>query len=58
MLVDTLGVLLKVSALPADIQDRLAAKDLLERSRSRFPFIESDFAYGGYAGANIANAVR
>jgi len=49
---------LNVSVLPADVQDRQAAIDLLKRTRSRFPFIERVFADGGYAGAKTAAAVR
>lgn len=49
---------MNVSVLPADIQDRHAAIDLLKRTRSRFPFIERIFGDGGYAGAKTAAAVR
>lgn len=56
-LVDTLGLLLNVIVLPANIQDRHAAIDLLRRTRSRFPFIERIFADGGYAGAKTAAMV-
>lgn len=45
---------MNVTVLPADIQDRHAAIDLLKRTRSRFPFIERIFADGGYAGAKTA----
>ena len=44
--------------LPADIQDRHAARDLLKQTRSRFPFIERIYADGGYSGAKTAAMVR
>ena len=47
ILVDTLGLLLGVSVLPANIQDRDGARDLLQRARRRFPFIERIFADAG-----------
>ncbi len=34
----------------ADIQDRDGAKDVLKRSRARFPFVERAYVDGGYAG--------
>ena len=37
ILVDTLGLLLGVSVLPANIQDRDGAHDLLRKARRRFP---------------------
>lgn len=57
-LVDTLGLLLSVIVLPADIQDRYAAIDLLRKTGARFPFAERIFADGGYAVAQTAAAVR
>ena len=50
--------MLNVIVLPADIQDRHAAIDLLRKTRSRFPFVERIYADGGYAGAKIAATVR
>jgi len=44
--------------LPADIQDRHAARDLLKQTRSRFPFVERIYADGGYSGAKTAAMVR
>lgn len=44
--------------LPADIQDRHAAIDLLKQTRSRFPFVERIYADGGYSGAKTAALVR
>ena len=58
ILVDTLGILLNVIVRPADIQDRHAGIDLLEQTRSRFPFVERVFADGGYGGAKTAAMVR
>jgi len=54
ILVDTLGLLLDVSVLPANIQDRDGARDLLQRARRRFPFIERIFADAGYQGPKMA----
>lgn len=47
---DTDGRLLAVEVHAADIQDRDGAKGVLKRSRARFPFVETVFADGGYAG--------
>jgi putative transposase len=53
ILVDTLGFLLGVSVLPANIQDRDGARDLLQRARRRFPFIERIFADASYQGPKM-----
>ena len=50
ILTDTDGRLLAVEVHAADIQDRDGAKGVLKRSRTRFPFVETVFADGGYAG--------
>ena len=50
--------MLNVIVLPADIQDRHAAIDLLRKTRYRFPFVQRIYADGGYAGAKTAAAVR
>jgi transposase len=47
---DTDGRLLAVDVHAADIQDRDGAKGVLKRSRARFPFMETVFADGAYAG--------
>jgi hypothetical protein len=47
---DTDGRLLTVEVHAADIQDRDGAKGVLKRSRRSFPFVETVFADGGYAG--------
>lgn len=40
--------------IPADIQDRDCAADLLRQIRRRFPFVVCLFADGGYAGPKLA----
>jgi len=57
ILVDTLGLLLGVSVLPANLQDRDATRDLLSRARRRFPFIERIFADAGYQGPKMAKTI-
>jgi transposase len=47
---DTDGRLLAVGVHAADIQDRDGAKGVLKRSRRPFPFVQTVFADGGYAG--------
>ena len=46
-----------MSILPANIQDRDGARDLLARARRRFPFIERIFADAGYQGPKMARTV-
>jgi transposase len=46
-----------VSILPAHIQDRDGARDLLQRVRRRFPFIDRIFADAGYQGPKMAKVV-
>ena len=46
-----------MSILPANIQDRDGARDLLCRVRRRFPFIERIFADAGYQGPKMANTM-
>ena len=60
MLVDTLGLVLLVLVLPANCQDRDAARRLLEKffghkSRRRLKHIWAD---GGYAGALVGWALK
>lgn len=43
--------------LPADIQDRDGAGDLLRRVRRRFPFINTIFADAGYQGPRLAKTI-
>ena len=57
ILVDTLGLLLNVVVHPADVQDRDAARLVLDRrTRCLFPFIERIFADAGYQGPRAARA--
>jgi transposase len=53
ILVDTLGLLLGVSVLPANIQDRDGTRNLLRQARRRFPFVEKIFADAGYQGPKM-----
>jgi transposase len=58
ILVDTLGLLLKVVVHPADVQDRDGARLVLDRrTRRLFPFIERIFVDAGYEGAKAAAAI-
>ncbi len=50
ILTDTDGRLLAVRVHAADVQDRDGAKLALKASRARFPFVQTVFADGGYAG--------
>jgi putative transposase len=43
-----------VSVLPANIQDRDGASELLRKARRRFPFVERIFADAGYQGPKMA----
>jgi putative transposase len=56
VLVDTLGLILMVLVLPANIQDRDAARQLLERfySPQRRRRVKHIWADGGYTGALVA----
>lgn len=60
VLVDTLGLILLVLVLPANIQDRAAARQLLERfyGASRRRTVKHIWADGGYAGTLLAWAQR
>ena len=37
---DTIGLLLGVKAIPANVQDRDAAAELIKKTRRLFPFVE------------------
>ena len=50
ILTNTDGRLLTVHVHGADIQGRDGAKDVLKRSRARYPFVRHAVADGGYAG--------
>jgi putative transposase len=43
--------------IPANIQDRDCAADLIRKTRCLFPWIENLFADGGYAGAKLKAAL-
>ena len=51
LLVDTLGMVLAVMILTADVQDRDGARKLLEKIKAQFPRLQKIWADGGYAGA-------
>ncbi|MCX7841367.1 MAG: IS5 family transposase, partial [Anaerolineae bacterium] len=53
MLVDTLGLVLKVMVLTADIQDRDGARLMLEKIKQQFPRLQKIWADGGYAGTVV-----
>ena len=53
LLVDTLGLILTVLVLKADIQDRDGARTLLEKVKGQFPRLQRIWADGGYAGALV-----
>lgn len=57
ILVDTLGLLLFVMVLTADIQDRDGAKTLFQKVKEKFPRLKLVWADGGYAG-KLVNWVK
>ena len=57
ILVDTLGLLLRVIVHPADIQDRDGGILLLSTLFGLFPFLKKLFADGGYQGPQFEQAV-
>ncbi len=57
ILVDAQGLLIGVSVLAADIQDRDGVFELLRDARRRFPFIAKIFADAGYQGPKAARTV-
>ena len=54
---DTEGNLVGLQVLPADVQDRDGAVDLLASIRSLCPWLRHVFADGGYAGEKLRNAM-
>jgi transposase len=54
LIVDTLGLMLGISVIPASMQDRDCAANLIRRTRRLFAFIAHIFADGGYAGDRLA----
>lgn len=57
IITNTLGLMLFVLVLRADIQDRDGAPDLLKAIRHRFPWLRHIFADGGYAGEKLRMAL-
>jgi len=53
IVVDTLGLILKVVVHTADIQDRDGARLLLEKIKNCFPRLQKIWADGGYAGTLV-----
>jgi putative transposase len=53
LLVDTLGLVLTVVILTADVQDRDGARQLLAKIKGQYPRLQKIRADGGYAGALI-----
>ncbi len=53
VLVDTLGLVLTVVVLTANIQDREGARTLLEKVKGQFPRLQKIWADGGYSGTLI-----
>ncbi len=53
LLVDTLGMVLAVMILTADIQDRDGARELLEKTKAKYPRLQKIWADGGYASTLI-----
>jgi putative transposase len=53
LLVDTLGLILVVLVLKADIQDRDGARTLLEKVKGQLPRLQKIWADGSYAGALV-----
>ena len=56
VIVDTIGLLLGIAVIPANIQDRDCAANLIRKTRQLFPWIAKIFADGGYAGAKLKAA--
>ena len=56
-MVDTIGLLLGIAVIPANIQDRDCAANLIRKTRRLFPWIAKVFADGGYAGAKLKAAL-
>jgi transposase len=46
-------LLLGIEVIPASVQDRDCAADLIARTRRLFPFVAKIFADGGYAGPKL-----
>ena len=46
--------MLGIEAIPASVQDRDCAADLIKKTRRLFPFVKHVFADGGYLGDKLA----
>ena len=57
VIVDTIGLLLGIAVIPANIQDRDCAADLIRKTRQLFPWVAKIFADGGYAGDKLKAAL-
>jgi putative transposase len=57
LLVDTLGLVLIVLILTADVQDRAGARQLLEKIKGKLPRLQKIWADGGYTG-NLIDWVK
>ena len=49
-MVDTLGLLLMVSVMPANIQDRDGADQVVRGAIDKYPSLEKLYVDGGYSG--------
>jgi len=47
-------LLLGIEAIPASVQDRDCAAELIKKTRRLFPFVKHVFADGGYQGDKLA----
>jgi transposase len=47
-------LLLGIEAIPASVQDRDCAAELIKKTRRLFPFVKHVFADGGYLGDRLA----
>ena len=56
LVTDTLGLMLRIGAHSAGVQDRDGAALVLDRITRRFPFLERFFADAGYQGPRVAEA--
>jgi putative transposase len=50
-------LLLGIEAIPASVQDRDGAADLIKKTRRLFPFVKQVFADGGYSGDKLATGL-
>lgn len=57
LICDTIGLLLAIRVLPADVTDRQAATDMLPALRTRFPTVTKLWADSGYTGVLVTWAL-